>query len=296
MLEFHKINGYQEKRAALRPHLVRTILVDDCIDKGADFNAGGARYYWSVVNVAGLVNVIDSLFALKHLVFDTGQYTAGGFMDALMSQDAGFLADIGGAPRFGDGNGEADLFAGKFAGRVFDFFELMNPLLGGKFLPASIQFTTYADAGKNIGPTPDGRAAGAPLADSIAPARNFAAVPARNMAAGPAYSTAAAGPTAMLSSAARLPQYKALGTPVLNLRLLKSAVINALKPLILGYFSQGGMHAQISCYSREDLEAAMAHPETHNDLIVRIGGYSEYFSRLSGDLKRSVLERCEYSV
>jgi formate C-acetyltransferase len=274
-----KISLYQEKRASLRPQPVRTLLIEDCIDRGLDFNNGGARYCWSVVNIAGLVNVIDSLLAIKNLVYDTGKYAPRRFLDGLSNGDPEFLADARSAPRYGVDDSEADGLAVDFAGRVFSMFDGDKPWLGGQFLPSSIQFTTFADAGKNIGPTPDGRPRSAPLADSI----------------GAVHGKDTAGVTALLNSVARLPLYKAAGTPVLNLRLQKSFARNALAPLILGFFKQGGMHAQISCVSREEMEDALLYPEKHENLIVRIGGYSEYFNRLGDELKRDVIARTEFS-
>lgn len=88
----------------------------------------------------------------------------------------------------------------------------------------------------------------------------------------------------------------ALGTPVLNLRLQKEHLKEGLRPLILGFFMQGGMQVQISCLSREDMLDALAHPQAHENLIVRIGGYSEYFNRLSDDLKAAVIARTEHSL
>ena len=67
-----------------------------------------------------------------------------------------------------------------------------------------------------------------------------------------------------------------------------------LKPLVLGFFARGGMQLQVSCLSREEILDAMAHPENHRNLVVRIGGFSEYFNRLSPELKQTVLERTEY--
>jgi len=105
----------------------------------------------------------------------------------------------------------------------------------------------------------------------------------------------------MLRSVARLPQAKALGTPVLNLRVAKDTLgaarsRGAVRGLIEGYFAMGGLQVQISLLDKAELEDALAHPERHEDLIVRIGGYSTYFNRLSDELKREVIRRTEYTV
>jgi formate C-acetyltransferase len=103
----------------------------------------------------------------------------------------------------------------------------------------------------------------------------------------------------MLRSVARLPLKHAIGTPVLNLRLMKSFFGTVegrakLRGLLETFFELGGLQVQLSVVDRAELEDALVHPERHADLIVRIGGYSEYFTRLSPELQRAVVERTEY--
>ena len=88
----------------------------------------------------------------------------------------------------------------------------------------------------------------------------------------------------------------ALGTPVMNLRLQKEHLRYGLEGLVQGFFKQGGMQIQVSCLSLEDMLDALEHPERHENLMVRIGGYSEYFNRLSDDLKKEVIKRTEHSL
>jgi formate C-acetyltransferase len=64
-----------------------------------------------------------------------------------------------------------------------------------------------------------------------------------------------------------------------------------VRALVESYFDLGGMQLQINIVDQKTLEDAIEHPERHADLIVRVGGYSEYFNRLDEDLKRSILER-----
>jgi len=109
------------------------------------------------------------------------------------------------------------------------------------------------------------------------------------------------GPTAMLNSVTRLPLHLAVGTPVLNMRCAREALSTATgrrntRALIEAYFRMGGLQIQISVLDQEALLDALEHPERHEDLIVRIGGYSAYFNRLSEDLKREVIKRTEYVV
>jgi len=99
----------------------------------------------------------------------------------------------------------------------------------------------------------------------------------------------------------RLPLGLAAGTPVLNLRLTRQVFDGAegrarVRELIETYMAMGGMQIQVSVLDREALLDAVAHPERHADLIVRIGGYSTYFNWLSEELKREVIRRTEYAV
>lgn len=126
-----------------------------------------------------------------------------------------------------------------------------------------------------MGATPDGRKAGAPLCESL----------------GPIGGKDRKGPTALLKSVTSLDLKRALGIPVLNFTIQPGFDDQVLKGLVLGYVSLGGVQVQITCMSREVLEAAYENPEQHKNLIVRVGGYSEYYYRLSEDLRRTILER-----
>ncbi len=272
------ISETQALRARIQPQPMRTLLIDDCIAKEKDYYDGGARYYWSCVNVAGLINVLDSLLVIKQLVFDRGTMDGATLLSRM---DAGerFLLTDPTLIRHGTDEEEANAMAARLSSNICAIFEERTPYSGGKFLPCSIQHISYGPAGQDVGATPDGREAGAPLCDSI----------------GAIHGNDRKGTTALLNSAAALCQGKMLGTPVLNLKLDPKIAKKALRPLAMGYFDKGGMQMQITCISREDLLAAKKHPEQYPNLIVRIAGYSEYFNRLSPELQQTVIDRtyCE---
>ena len=271
-------NNYRRTRAMYRPHPIRTLFTDDCIDTGRDFNDGGARYYWGVINVSGVINVIDSLLAVRTLIFERNEYTADEFLTLLDARDAEFLIKSRQCPCFGVDDDNADTLAADLVNRIYDGFNQQECYPRGKYLPVSNQFVTYEYAGHQVKATPDGRNSGEPLCDSL----------------GAVHGKDTRGPTALLNSVAKLPLYRAVGTPVMNLRIKKDHLRPALKPLVTGFFEKGGMQLQISCISREDMLDAMEHPEKYENLIVRIGGYSEYFNRLSHALKLDVIKRTEY--
>ncbi len=282
------VNADQEVRSKLRPQPMRSLLIDDCIDNGREFNAGGARYNWSVINVAGLANVIDSLSAIKEVVFDNKEKTGAELLEILKDNYKGhesFRKRLERCPRFGNDDPRADAIAKDIAEFVFREFLLYAPWRGGKFLASCLMFVTYADAGIPVMATPDGRFAGSPLSDS----------------AGPVQGRDRNGPTAMLKSVASIPHKLAPGTLVVNIRFSKNFFGSQvgrekLQELIRTYFDMGGMQLQINVVDQETLRDAIENPEKYQDLIIRIGGYSEYFNRLSFELKQTLLERTEHSV
>ena len=271
-----EINNSRKERAKYNPLPMRTLLIDDCIDKGLEYNSGGARYGWSIINFAGLINVIDSLLSIKELVFDKKKYTAEEILELLQSNDIDFLREaIGLKYSFGKDIEEVNSFSRKISERIFSMTETGELSFGEGFLSASIQFMSQAGAGKHIGATPDGRSAGAPLCDSLA------AILGKDIN----------GPTALLNSVASLDLKRALGVPVVNFNITQNFNDDVLKALILGYMKQDGIQLQITYASKEELLDAYEHPEHHGNLIVRVGGYSEYFNRLSDELKRMIINR-----
>lgn len=266
-------------RSKYLPHPMRTLLWDDCIDRVKDFNNGGARYNWTMNSESGLINTIDCLAAVKDIYYDKKLYSADEFLALLKAEDDDFYAKLKTCPCFGTDNPETDEMGAEFARRVFSVYRNKKPTLEflDGFTLTEHQFTRYEASGKNVGPTPDGRRAGQPTCDSIASLRG----------------KAVKGPTAMLCSASKLPQNLVDGISVINLMLSKPMCRNAalVKSIITGYFGMGGIQVQVTATSAEELKDALAHPELHEDLIVRVGGYSEYFNRLSPALRQAVVER-----
>lgn len=281
------VRDHSEMKARFQPHLVRSLLVEDCVSAGREFAAGGARYNWEVVCLEGFANVVDSLYTIRRLVFEEDKIGARKMLDILAANFSGFdavLAEIRRLPKYGQGVAEVDELARTVADFAFRRLHEQSGWRGGRFLGSCLMFVTYAWRGKPIGATPDGRLAGEPLADS------FGAYQGRD----------SRGPTAMLSSITSFAHKMAPGTLVINMRVARELVSDPhLKPklraLLKSYFDHGGMQIQINVVDQETLRDAIAHPERHGDLIVRIGGYSEYFNILGDDLKQTVLERCVHA-
>ena len=273
-----KLNEYRRTRALYRPAVVRTLLVEDCLDTLTEFNAGGARYVHSVINIAGVINVIDSLNVIRELIFEKAKYTPEEFLSLMDARAPQFLDDAKKCRSYGNDDDIADAVGTMLISDITDAFDQRKCYPRGKFYPVSNQFTTYTSAGKNIPATPDGRAANAPLCDSL----------------GAIHGNDYKGATALLNSVSKLGLHKIIGTPITNIRLSKKHLPLVLKPLVCAFFEKGGMQLQVSCISREEIIDAMANPEKYQSLVVRVGGFSEYFNRLSPELQQTILERTEH--
>ena len=270
------ISRSQLARAEFSPLPMRTLLVDDCIDKGLDYYNGGARFAWSLISFAGMVNVIDSLLVIRDVLFRDRKYSVQEFLDLLRGSDEAFLRCCRHHKIcYGKDIPEANTMANRVSTDIYSMLDGKKPHFGSAFFPCSIMFRSAAIKGKEVGATPDGRTAGAPLADSL----------------GAIFGKDTNGPTALLKSVTALDLKRALGTPVLNFCIDPAIDDRNLKALILGYMQLGGMQMQITCANAKTLQEAYDNPDLHRNLVVRVGGYSDYFWKLSDELKRMILSR-----
>jgi formate C-acetyltransferase len=271
-----EISNSQRERAKYNPLPLRTLLVDDCIDNGIEFNNGGARYKWSIINFAGMINVIDAMLVIRDFIFEEKLYNAEEFVELLQTNNKELLEQARNHKiSFGNDNRDANIFTNKLSSDIFSMLDDKKPHIGEGFLPASIQFMSQVSAGIIIGATPDGREKGAPLCDSL----------------GAIFGKDTEGPTALLKSVTSLDLKRALGIPVLNFNIKPDFDDATLKALISGYMKLGGIQMQITCTSAQTLMEAYENPDLHKNLVVRVGGYSEYFQKLSDDLKKMVINR-----
>lgn len=270
------------------PKLYRTFFTRDCVKNRKSFEAGGARYNWAVVTYQGIANMIDSAAAIRKTVFDDKSISADELVQALKSDFKGHEKTrwkLLASPKFGNDDNYVDEIGNDLI--TYSWKELYSHETprGGRYLPSCILFNTYLWAGRYVAATPDGRHASESLVDSVG------AVPGCDEK----------GPTSLLKSVAKLPLWLAAGTPVLNLRFQKSLFNNEesiakLAKLVRAFFRQGGMQVQISVLDSEELRNAQKDPEKHKDLIVRIGGYSEYFNGLEKELQDTVIKRTEHGI
>ncbi len=279
--------GIMSNSSNCDPKIIRSMFTRDCIANRRSFEDGGARYNWSTVSYDGTTTVIDSLAAIKHCIYDTKQIKKDDLLRALKSDFAGYeeiRAKLELAPKFGNDHAETDIAGSQIIRHAWEYLLSKKTPRGkdGRFIPSVILFATYEGSGRNVGATPDGRLAGTPLNDSVGAYRGCDRK----------------GPTALINSVLCLPLEAGAGTPVFNIRLNKSILLeesgidNALT-LVKSFFNRGGMQVQFSVVDTAEMRAAQKDPERYRNLIIRIGGYSEYFIYLSPALQETVINRSE---
>lgn len=260
-----------------------SLLIEDCIKNGKDYNSGGARYNTSYIQGVGLGSVTDSLAAIDYMVFKKTKNSFSELLSALEENFVGYSQLqydlIYNAPKYGNDDNVADQIATK----VFEVF--LNAVdgrptpRGGIYRINMLPTTSHVYFGSVVGATPDGRKAGEPLSEGISP---FQGVDMK-------------GPTAVLRSASKIDHLKTGGT-LLNQKFSPSFFKNdesiaKLGALIRGYFAMNGHHIQFNVVSAEILRDAQKHPEKYKDLIVRVAGYSDYFKDLGEDLQNEIIRR-----
>ncbi|MGB4204269.1 MAG: trans-4-hydroxy-L-proline dehydratase [Bacteroidales bacterium] len=263
-----------------------SLLIDDCISNGTDYNAGGARYNTSYVQGVGLGSITDNLSILKKWVFDNRALSMKELTDILKANfdnsDQWRYKFVYETPKWGNNDDEAD----QHAVRVFNSFHKAvtgrKTYRGGVFRINMLPTTSHVYFGSVIGAMPDGRLAGEPLSEGISPVQ------------GADHN----GPVAVLQSAAKIDHIKTGGT-LLNQKFSPSffnseEAITKLAALVRTYFKLDGHHIQFNVVNADTLRDAQKHPERYRDLIVRVAGYSDYFNDLGETLQNEIIERTEH--
>jgi formate C-acetyltransferase len=263
-----------------------SVLIDDCIRNGRDYNAGGARYNNTFIQVVGIGSCTDSLSAIRQLVFDEAAIRLSGLMDALAHDFVGHeplrQRLLHKTRKYGNDDDYADGLMVRTFGSLFGMIDGRPNTNGGVYRVEMLPTTCHIYFGSVTGAMPDGRRAGQPLSEGISPVQG----------------ADRRGPTAVLKSAGKMDQIKTGGT-LLNMKFAPSLLegeegIRRLAQLVRGYFRMDGHHVQFNVVRAETLRAAQTDPDAHRDLIVRVAGYSDYFCDLAHELQDEIISRTEH--
>ena len=265
-----------------------SLLIDDCIANGKDYNDGGPRYNTTYIMGVAPGTCSDSLSALKYHVFDSHSINMDQLLDALSHDFHGDeelrLRLWNKSPKYGNDNDSADAILASVFATFYDEINERPNTKNGLYHVNYLSTTCHVYFGSLTGATPDGRKAGEPLSDGISPVQGADRF----------------GPTAVLQSAARIDHARTGGT-LLNQKFTPAVVegeqgIDYLAHLVRTYFKLGGHHIQFNIVNAATLREAQLHPEQHRDLIVRVAGYSDYFCDLTKALQDEIIARTEQSA
>jgi pyruvate formate-lyase/glycerol dehydratase family glycyl radical enzyme len=262
-----------------------SLLVDDCIAKGGDYNNGGPRYNTTYIMAVAPGTCTDSLSAIKYHVFDQHNLTMADLLTALHDNFEGHektrLMLWNKTPKYGNDDAYADEILAQVFNMFFDEVNGRPNTKGGEYRVNYLSTTCHVYFGSVTGATPDGRKAGEAESDGISPAQG----------------ADRKGPTAVIKSAARMDHARTGGT-LLNQKFTPKVVegqegIDHMAHLVRSYFKLDGHHIQFNVVTAETLREAQAHPHKHRDLIVRVAGYSDYFCDLTPALQNEIIARTE---
>lgn len=260
--------------------------IDGCIENARDMAAGGARYNFGAVGGGGLGTVVDSLAAIRTFVFEQQVVSMHELREAVASdfrRRQPLRQRLLSGPRFGNDIEAVDALARDLVARFCAMVAARKTACGGHYKASLISYGLNVYEGALEPATADGRHAGAPLSNSISPSNG----------------AECRGPTATLNSLAKIDHTHIGYGNSLNMRLplgiLKSDKgIESVSHLVRTYFDNGGFHVQFNAVDSATLRAAQEHPADYADLIVRVSGYSAYFTRLGRGIQDDLIGRTEF--
>ncbi|MEI6424357.1 MAG: pyruvate formate lyase family protein, partial [Lentisphaerota bacterium] len=283
-------NKTREGRRQFGGKPLQSVFTKSCIDSGRDIDNGGADVNWVECSFVGIANLADSLHVIRNEVFSRKNIDLGRLKEILDSDFKGHenvrLRFLDGYEKYGNSCEEVDILIRKTA----DFIKKecsKHKVRPGKshFVPGAFCWIMHERLGSQCGATPDGRRKGTPFADG----------------GGPAQGREKKGPTSSILSATSWDHSFLIGGLAYNMKfsgeLFNSPeAVKRLLALIITFLKRGGFETQINVVSREILEKAKKNPEQYRDLVVRIGGYTDYFTRLSPEMREEVMRSSRVSI
>lgn len=264
-----------------------SVITNDCIKKGKDYNAGGARYNTSYIQGVGIGTITDSLSAIKYNVFDQKKFTMKELLDAMQNNFESSPQILNLVRNHTPKYGNDDDYADDIMQEVFNFYQKSvtgRPnMRGGTYRVNMLPTTCHVYFGSVMLASPNGRMAHKPVSEGISPEKG----------------ADIHGPTAVIKSCSKMDHLRTGGT-LLNQKFTPNVLagdkgLEQLVNLVRSYFRMDGHHIQFNVVDRQTLLNAQQHPAEYRDLIVRVAGYSDLFRNLDRALQDEIIARTEQS-
>ena len=261
--------------------------LEDCIGNGLDVTRGGLTYRDKGMFVMSPVNAVNSLSAIKKIVFDEGFAPLTDVKNACKNNFEGYellRQRLLSAPKWGNDDDEVDLL-GK---DIFEFScrEILKHQIdsSARFL-SGIHQPHHVTTGARIGATPDGRKSGEPIPVTLSPSNG----------------TERRGPTAIIKSVTKIDPMLCQWNSALTINFHPTAVagedgLRNFEMLLKTFFAMGGIQLQTNILNVEILRIAQREPERYRDLVIRVWGFSAYFVELSRQYQDEVIARTAHTI
>ncbi len=282
------ITGEVQKQYGYCP--LMSSLLDDCLKNRRDLVYGGTRYNFPGVAIFGPSNTYDSMMAIKKWVCEEKKLTWKELQQVLIDDFKGHedlrLLFAKKTPRFGNDIMEVDELGNRINALHADFFWNQVDSRNGRYTSGVWPVNSHVIAGHWTAATADGRHKGAPLVDGVGACQGAD----RN------------GPTALLKSVARLNNKEHwAGGNTCNIKFSATGIntgtgIRRMRDLVTTFMKLGGQELQINVIDAQVLSDAVKNPELYSNLLIRVAGYSAYFTSLDSDVQAEIISRMEQAV
>jgi formate C-acetyltransferase len=266
-----------------RPCPALSLTFKECIQRAKDYAWGGAKYNTgNGIILIGVADLINSLAAVRHIVFEKQQATMSELLEALEKDFQGYerlyklCLD---APKYGNDDSMVDDIAGDMFTFIADEIEQYSSKFG-RMTPGILPVSGNTPFGLEVGALPSGRRAWSPLADGVSPSGG----------------TDFNGPGSVLKSVARIPHARFVQGTLLNMKI-EPAMLNTengitqMMNLLKSMCSLGVYHVQFNVIDQEKLIRAQQYPDEYKGLLVRVAGYTAYFVELGKDVQDEIIGR-----
>jgi formate C-acetyltransferase len=276
-----------DDRSTIAPVPLLSALIEGAISSRRDLTSGGAKYRTYGLLAEGAAHAIDSLAAIKAVVFEDGEATIAELCDALEADFVGWeslRARLLSAPKYGNDDQRADAVGREVVRAFTEIAGRHSDAYSSQFtFPCGVgTFSWYVGIGEGLGATADGRSAGEPVSSNFSPAlgRDMEGIPG-----------------AILSYSKMQHRSLPAGGP-LDLRLARRLVrgpegLGRMAGLVRGFVDTGGSIVTLTVVDTEELRAAQREPENYRSLRVRMGGWCAYFTMLSHEQQEHHIQRQE---
>ncbi len=287
------INMYNlsdEVRARFEPTPYLSTLVRGCEESGKDITEGGARYNFITMEGIALGTAIDSLLAVKKLVYDDRRFTMDSLVKAIEKNFEGEeplrQTLVNKAPKFGNDDPYADSLAQEMSRYwTTEVTKYTSPFTGRRYRAGYLSWNYWISYAPKTAATPDGRPRGSYLSNGVCPVNG----------------ADRHGPTAMIKSVGNLGLETVPNGGSHTFSLSPSLVrdrehVDKLAALIRSYIEHGGTALQINIIDADTLRAAQKDPDGYRNLLVRITGYNAYFVMIGKEIQDEIIARESHRI